>query len=348
MHDLTSKERELLGLYVEGYACEPRYLAYPAQIEKDTHHQITRAWAGKICRDFENRHVFRTKSVRPPRQKHNTESYFLSDSKEAFLEVARLFLGTGSANDAFFFLQSPYCQSILTEKFVKIHLYEKGVTMTRTLHLSDWKGEERDIIMKKYTSQLENLSLTRYREMMHKQNKKLRIPALALVLPVFPDAMTIEMMASHLLNINEHEFIEYDLKENWSGLEWHYEQHERYHLILPILSLIQLSPAALGEFLFGDWLTEGEEVFDDAGLGKIEGTLFRLLFKGLGDLSQGMEIPESSIVYDYFIRPRESPGTVLSVILKDYATDILFDGGWEEGESWLEIQAIRIREDGSE
>ena len=196
--------------------------------------------------------------------------------------------------------------------------------------------------MQRYAKEVEDLSLSQYKKMMQEQNKKLRIPALAMVLPVFPEHATRGMMATRLKAENEHEFIEYDLDRNWSGIQWHYEQHQRYHLILPILGLIQLSPLALHEFLFGGWELGGEDRFDDSGLSCMEEVLSRLLYKALGDLVLGRDIPERCIVYDYFIRPREYPGTVLSMILKDHATDILFDAGWEESAPWVDIRAVRV------
>ncbi|WP_321417163.1 hypothetical protein [uncultured Methanomethylovorans sp.] len=124
-------------------------------------------------------------------------------------------------------------------------------------------------------------------------------------LPVFKDTFSLEDKIKIIRELNSYLFSDEgsdfkgltkdDLIRNSSGLCTHYSVFEYKALVLPILALVWCSPAALYEFLCGEW--EGFELYVAVdGRCKENGFITKLLHIATKDILANLEIPRNTIV----------------------------------------------------
>jgi len=119
-----------------------------------------------------------------------------------------------------------------------------------------------------------------------------------------------------------------------SGIREHYTRHELQKCVLPILTLIRVSPNALREFLFGDWEPFGIDQEDpcdfyNEGTECLQYFLFRLLFIAINDLALHRTVDLDNRVKWADFRPHyvfisagpqgksECPPSLLEILLVD-------------------------------
>ena len=323
MHDgkLTDKEWEILYYFIgnEGYGPEGAnvkgiegdadkgytpFLSYPAKIERDLSKGVTRGWAAKICADFESIGIFGHVMIRPPRQKHETEHYFLKSDLCAMRQVVSLATGHAKPEDRQWLFSLRYFRSFVNEALVREVLREKSVEMWRTIELSFWNDEDAKriydicVASEKIPGSVgTHLPFEEYvRSVLRgkaENDDDRTTPGISLRLPVFSDGVPEEERAATFLRLNRKELELYPfIRFKSGGIESHYRDWQYEKLILPILVLIQISPGALAEFLCGDWkpYVPDSPSFKAEGTAMMEHTVFRLLFMAIGDLAMTRSI----------------------------------------------------------
>jgi len=321
MHDgkLTDKEWEILHYFIgnEGYGLEVAntgnikgsddkdylpFLSYPAKIERDLSKGVTRGWAAKICEGFESLGIFGHEMIRPPRQKHDTEHYFLKSDLATLRRVVGLVTGHAKAEDRHWLFSYRYFRRSVNETLVRDVLREKDVEMWRTIELPYWNDEDAERIYRVFVAREKSagstdmeVSFEEYERNMLKcsgeENESYRaVPGISLRLPVYSDSVSKEERVATFFRLNKKEMGAYPFIQFESGvIDAHYRDWQYEKLILPILILIQISPGALAEFLCGDWKPYAPH-FNADGTAMMEHTLFRLLFMAIGDLAMTRSI----------------------------------------------------------
>lgn len=357
MHDrkLTDKEWEILlyfisnegcGLEGAGYEGYVPFLAYPAKIERDLGKGVTRGWAAKICADFESLGIFSHQMIRPPRQKHETEHYFLKSDLATLRSVISLIVGHVKPEDRHWLMSFRYFRRSIGEALVRKVLYEKGVEMWRTIGLAHWSDEDArwlyGVYVERENSPIYDIPFKEYARCQllndtGDDDGYWTSSEISLRLPVFPDSILKEEQAAifHLLNkkeLEQYPFILY----NSSGIESHYRRWQYEKLVLPILVLIQISPSALAEFLCGDWKPYSSETpsFKPEGTAMMEHTLFRLLFMAIGDLAQTRSIVGEGIARMAWLRKSnnmisDTDQDALFTVSLSNCRNIYYDGGFD-------------------
>lgn len=324
MHDgkLTDKEWEILHYFIgnEGYSPESAntadikgsddtsyvpFVSYPAKIERDLGKDVTRGWAAKICADFEIMGIFGHVMVRPPRQRHETEHYFLKRDLATLRQVVSLITGHAKPEDRHWLLGYRYFRIFVNEAIVREVLQEKNVEMWRTIELPHWNDEDSNRLYEAYVAREKrpgredaHVDFDEYvRRMLWADTMEngcyWTAPEISLRLPVFSDSVPKEERASIFVKLNHKELEMYPfIRFESSGVESHYRAWQYEKLILPILALIQISPGAMAEFLCGDWQPYAPDtpVFKAEGTAMMEHTIFRLLFMAIGDLAMTRSI----------------------------------------------------------
>ena len=265
---------------------------------------MTRGWAAKICADFESIGILGHVMIRPPRQNHETEHYFLKSDLFTMRQVVGLVTGHVKPEDRQWLFSLRYFRSFMNEALVREVLREKSVEMWRTIELSFWNDEDAKRIYEIYVAREKipgstgtHLPFEEYVRSMLRgkaENEYDRTaPEISLRLPVFSDGVPKEERAATFLRLNRKELEPYPfIRYESGGIESHYRVWQYEKLILPILALIQISPGALAEFLCGDWKPYVPETpsFKAEGTAMMEHTIFRLLFMAIGDLAMTRSI----------------------------------------------------------
>ena len=129
-------------------------------------------------------------------------------------------------------------------------------------------------------------------------------------------------------------------------LERYFDLYQEGRIVLPILSLIQISPSALKEFLFGNWM---DPQFRTRSRGRvtdpIEGLMFRLVFSVADDIISDQSILDSNFAIAdnvVFGRPEDAEGSspaLMIINLKD-SRNLIFEGGFT-----TDIQFIALNDE---
>ncbi len=140
--------------------------------------------------------------------------------------------------------------------------------------------------------------------------------------------------------MNRRSFQLYGLDLRPSGL-MHYHQVGKYrNVIIPLLALIQVSPSALKELLFGKWdFDDGTDpkrfrIYSRHTTDTLDPIFWRLLIHTLNDLNHSRELPRDSMVKRAIVRPGVAPyfsgdqPMILKLELKD-SRSVCFDATFE-------------------
>ncbi|MGE5556929.1 MAG: hypothetical protein ACM3QV_00195 [Caulobacteraceae bacterium] len=366
---LTKKEWDVLWYFIknEGYApgnstvnggarsgresLKPYtpFVSYPAKIERDLNNTVTRVWASKICMDFEDMGIFGHTMIRPPRQKYETEHYFLKRDLETLRKVTRLVVDYVKPKDRCWVFSFRYFRNMINESLVKEVLFEKNVEMRRTIPLSEWNDADARRLYGRY---IEMEAQDRLREQpastdafdMFMRSRSTGLwtgtyfsSEISLRLPVFSDSVPLKRQIEVFNALNEKELEKYPfIRFHSSGIERHYRTWQYEKLILPILVLVQISPNALMEFLHGDWKPYDRDPasFDPDGIRTMEYTIFKLIFAAISDLALTRDIAGDSIARVAWLRKSinivnsDDQDALLTVSLHN-GQNIYFDAGFD-------------------
>lgn len=315
---------------------------------------MTRGWAAKICADFERLGIFGHVMIRPPRQKHETEHYFLKSDLAALRRVVGLITGHVKPEDQHWLISYRYFRKFVNEALVREVLQEKSVEMWRTIELPCWNDEDAGRLYGAYVAREKShgsadthLSFEEYvrsalRCGTEENERYWTAPEISLRLPVFSDGVPKDERAATFLRLNHKELERYPfIRFESSGIESHYREWQYEKLVLPILVLIQISPGVLAEFLCGDWKPYVPDVltFKAEGTAMMEHTVFRLLFMAIGDLAMTRSIAgetEGSNVMARMAWLRKSNNLIsdtdqdaLFTVSLNNGRNIYYDGGFD-------------------
>lgn len=326
------------------YKCKDgkkHFLAYPAKIEKDKKsHSITisKRWAGIICKSFYEKGILDFEEHRPPRQKNLTEYYYLNYDIESFKRIFRYIMANSDYRMMHYFLSLKFFQDNLNELFIKNILHEKKVEMRRSIDVWDWEPSEARSLFK-HLSQNQNSSFEEYILLMFReryfQDKNISLfpPTICFHLPVLTEDNSNEQIKlikqTNQETFNEHSLLEYKI----SGIIDHYNRLQKNMWIIPLLSLIQSSPKALEELLYGDWKINDsyDFVFSRKGSSSFEYPFFRILFAAVSDISVTRKVENVNIESAVFRSKSQKYSDKSNWLLKistKFGINVYFDGGF--------------------
>lgn len=338
------------------------FLAYAKKIHNDTHSRISNRWAAEVCQKMINLGVFDNEMIRPPRQKNDTEHYYLRSDLSSFRKIIRLIVENENPSVLVYLFSKVYFQKNINESLIREIFSEKNVEIRRSIDLWNWSPSEAKVIFEKYFSKSpdKKLSFNEYIEEMLKYKytkEKNQLPffeTICLRLPVLKEEINesnklSQEQLSILENINKEEFEKYPwLKFQYSGIVDHYIHLQQERWIIPMLALIKASPIALDEFLNGDWkieTLEGKECisFSQDGLDSFKMTFFRILFKAISDIAITRRVPEDGDVESAYLRPCSiseinEKDCLLQIILNSNIC-VRFDAGFDTHRDYIGTEA---------
>lgn len=297
-------------LVVNEYLWHPDYVACPAEIARDVKNKVTRSGVGEICDELYRRRVLAYRKFRPRRQKNLTKHYYLPKDKETITNLLRIIVESGDEQWLWSFINSEYAQFCLTSSLVQDVLALKNVIIPKLLRFEYWDEVERDRLIT-IVEELEGHHSPAFAS----QN------IVTLHLPVFPDSKTLDHRMDVLESLDGNgDMLKYNLRRNSSGIKFYYERWEKERVIIPILSLVQISPHALVEFLLAPWGPCEVRQYDTFSTGVIDHVIFRLLMRAIDDVAASRRIPASSLVEDAYLSHHtimdEKP-TLFTLSMKD-------------------------------
>ncbi len=161
------------------------------------------------------------------------------------------------------------------------------------------------------------------------------IPLILFRLPIFPDSKPVDERIRIIEQYNEEMFRKFPIfRKIRSGFLNHEKKIQYENLILPILSLITASTAALDEFLNGNW--EPFVLKWKYSLFKLHENrmhcnfILKLLFITINDIAMTLDIPRGGIIQDVCIRSSPIMGSIkqkdslMEISLKNYM-NLYFD-----------------------
>jgi hypothetical protein len=161
------------------------------------------------------------------------------------------------------------------------------------------------------------------------------IPLIPFRLPIFPYSQPEDERIRIIEQYNEEMFKKFPIfRMIRSGFLNHETKFEHENLILPILSLITASTAALDEFLNGNWepfVLKGKYSLFELHENRMHcNFILKLLFTAINDIAMTLDIPRCGIVQDVCIRSSPIYGSIkqkdslMEISLKNYM-NLYFD-----------------------
>jgi hypothetical protein len=300
--------------------------------------QVSRKWAIEICKDFYNKGILDFEMHRPPRQKNETEHYYLRHDLEAFKKIFKMLMVNWDYVLMHSFLSEIFFQNNLNESFIKQILSEKKVEMGRLIDIWDWEPSQArylfNNISKKHDFTFEEYILQMFRQKYFNENINCSFShSISLRLPVLPEDEKHEKLKV-IEEINNRIFKENSsLYCNSSSIVDHYSRFQKNKWIIPLLSLIQSSPKALEEFLYGNWKIDEpyRYAFSHDGSRLFDYPFFRILFSAVSDVAlnpyvENMNIESAVFRSDY--RDNNDTSKFLFKISMNTGIDVYFDAGF--------------------
>ncbi|MDE4907706.1 hypothetical protein L0665_03645 [Methanogenium marinum] len=322
---------------------ECRFYSYPSRIHEDfgtsyiSHEKtsISKDWAGKICEDLCALGILGSEMIRAPRQSGKTPHYYLLEGYEPYLLIMKYL---------FRMVRDPGMQRVLMNAYVIEHtdaglvryiLSQKGVEIQRSIPLCDWETYEAPKVFEQYfRTECLNDSAPPCTFAAYIFEQSSCTPMVSLRLPVFPDGLSDEERMAVITSRNQQMFERHSwLKRYRSGIREHYGRFEYQHWILPILALIRASPAALEDFLFGDW---------EPYSGSLAYPLFTLMFTAVRDLALVRDVEHDPMVEMIRFHPEhvvshDDGGLALLEIDLENGWTVCYDGAFTTDQRPVDI-----------
>ena len=357
-----------------------RFYSYPRRIEEDFKNQkskISQTWAGRICEDLESLGILGHDMILAPRQDQKSRHYYLKYGLDPFLELMKILCEEKNLKYLSCFAGMAYIQYHINEDLICAILAKKGVEMRQMLHIWQWSPAESQkifaILVNKNTGSNpsgsningpENNENRVYQDYIHgmitglSRKKAIHygrnIQSVCLRLPVLSSELSESEKMNIIKSVNETTFKEHTwLTKYYSGINEHYNRHQREKWIIPILALISASPFALKEFLSGNWepygSKEGSFCYSEDGSSCMDFPIFTFLFTAINDISRTRNIPNERRIPVVHFRPNlrmpssRSSGSPLFMIETDLGVNVCFDAsfnteriyfGSENGDIW--------------
>lgn len=370
-YKLTEKQRVVLRYFIENESfyidrsetllykdtnptCKDgkkHFLAYQTKVHKDLESNsdtVSKDWAGKVCKHFYQKEILDYKEIRPRGQKNKTEYYFLRHNIEAFKTVIKMLVVNYEYETRQQLFTLSYFQINLTEPFIKNILNEKKVEMTRLLDIWDWEPSEARILFNEFSAK-KDLSFKEYilrtfrNKYCYNRTDNHFSPCIGLRLPVLLEDTNHEYLKL-VKQFNQETFNDNSLlNHKISGIADHYNRFQKNKWIIPLLSLMQASPKALEEFVYGDWKIKDSYscVFSREGSSRFEYPFFRILFSAISDIALAPNIKNNNILFVDFRSPSrkgsDKSNWLLQIGIQSGMT-VDFDGGFSKENEFMESE----------
>jgi len=313
--------RKHKGLMPKNFITEP-FFSYPDEIVRLLHHDVTISTAINTCKKFSNLGIFGCRKDRYTKNRFiKRPQYYLKsdfDTLKKVISIMRDYCDTFSKVDL---LSHAYFRTNINEDFIRCVLFDKNVSILSRIDPLDWSPDQLHQVLKVWQDD-PSYSIQEYAEYLAEKIKEMDadafapvnakdwffLPAENMSIPVLPKGMGIDkkMDAIEKKNVDQTK-ITILLKKYPDAYKNHAHFVEKQKIILPILSMITCSPAALEEFVFGSW--EPFEILYgifDRDKEKISNRFFRALISlTLGDMTKTLTIPGNQ--YAKSLSVREMP-----------------------------------------
>lgn len=251
---------------------KPDYFTYPAELEKKSNRKITRPTATTVCEKLTERGWLEMKEMCSPNHSRKTPHYRLNVNSDLLAKFADEYLQTLMKDDPhswqkhahIVFMGSNYIRSAVTLDLVRQVLASKKVSVAHTAPLQQNAG---------------------------KNNTGIRRSEF-IVCPVRQPDLDASQMISKAYKFGTSNT---SCTPDESIIRQYYEQVEEKKIILPILSLILISPTALRYFL-SDWEPLSSDHYSSKGIEEVEHIIFRLVWNTINDLAVTRDIPSNDFV----------------------------------------------------
>jgi len=333
--------------------------------------EVTVPTAGKACREFFKREIFeQVKEKRTKKKFQKTTQYFLKTDFETFKNVLFLLMQNCESYERLEILSHSYFRKTINEDLVRRILFEKKVSILGKIDIFDWAPDEVPMVL----TILENIKeekQTNFEEEIQErikecENKSLYrdnnasdwffLPIIQCLIPIFPESISLKEKMKIIEETNR-----FDQNEKLAFTQFpsvfdnHFEVIEQEQLILPILALIQCSPEALREFIFGKWesfkLSRG--IFHKGNEKSCSPFFRRLIALAMSDVESTLSFPENKNIKSFELREipqnlaidsnREKEDALLRIRLtREY--DIYYDMGYSVSNKKYHSIMPRIRE----
>lgn len=249
---------------------EPGCMTYPADLEKLSRKSISRAGAKLVCDHLTKSGLLEMKKKPSPNHSRSTPHYMIRTDRRSLFRLVQEYSQTLMGDDPcswqrgaeFTLMGSKFVRTLVTPDFVRDVLASKKICITQP-----------------------------------EQQDTKKIPSFV-VYPVRPPHRDVSEM------IPEARMYSADSashKPDESITRQYYEKVEERKIILPILSLILISPTALGYFLSGWKPYDPEYGSASRDIIQIEHMVFRLVWNAINDIAVTRNIPANDFVMDAYV-----------------------------------------------
>lgn len=287
-------------------------------------HAVTIPTAGKACRKFVDLGIFeRVKEKRTRKKFQETTQYFLKSDFETFKAVLLYLMHHCDAHERVEMLSHPYFRKIITEDLVRTILFEKQVSIVSRFDIFDFAPDDILKVLKICDDKKEGIypdfeeeiqDIIQMRENDPLFSKEVASdwffpPVAQYCIPIFPEGMLIKEKLERMKIENPpfdslDQSIDDAITRFPDVFDDRFKTIEQERLILPILALIQSSPAALAEFVLGTWETFKvlHGIFHKKDE-KFSNPLFmRLISLAISDMARTLTIPGNKNVDSFELR----------------------------------------------
>lgn len=330
---------------------------------------VTIPTAGKVCRKFVDKEIFeRVEGKRTEKKFQKTTQYFLKNDFETFKTVLLLIMENCENYERLEILSHSYLRKTINEDLVRRILFEKKVSILGKIDIFDWapdevprvlailenKGEGQQIDFEEKIQEqiIENSTLHRD----DNASNWIFLPVFQFLIPIFPKSMLLEEKLKIMEETNRFDKGEkLALTQFPSVFDNHFKVVEQKQLILPILALIQCSPEALREFVFGKWesfkLLRG--IFHKGNEKSCSPFFRRLITLAMSDVESTLSFPENNNIISFEVReipqklaidsnPEKEDALLRISLTRKY--DIYYDTGYSASNKKYHSIMPRIRE----
>jgi hypothetical protein len=314
---------------------------------------VTIPTAGKACRKFVDLGIFeRVKDKRTEKKFQETTQYFLKSDFETFKIILHFLIQNCDVYERVEMLSRPYFRKIITEDLVRMRLLEKQVSISRPIDIFDWAPSEISNVLamcdeknegffthfeKKVRDEIRERETHPLYQDVDAENWVFSFPFIMLggyKIPIFPEGMSREEKINRIFKDNPtldstDKMLDNAISRFPNVLDSHFNTVEQEQLILPILALIQSSPAALAEFILGNWDSFNLFLGRSRKKGeKFNNSMFmRLISLAISDMACTLKIPGNK--------------NVDSFELREFSKQLTIDGEYSQENALLRIGLTR-------
>ena len=307
----------------------PGYVTYPAELEKLSKKEITRAGARIVCDKLVSKGILQVKKKRSSTWSKTTPHYSIGQDVKSLQSTVTKYFQYLAKNDPFswqkeaiWFNHSQFIKSLINSNFVRDVLATKNVVILKII----------------------NQDKNRKRQGLKKVKDSISIS-----LPIRPSNYKTSQMFSIVKPFQE-DIISKQQEKIEKIIKEYYDNIEEKEIIRPILALIRTSPTAL-EYFLSDWkpyVVEDTTYYTPKGIHTIEHVLFHMIWNTVNDLSIIRDIPQNDLISSALVSGGRYPNSKTVSLLEITLTNmsqIEYDAGFDthhdyygDGRNIIEIE----------